>query len=112
MGRFPAQGTAILAPRAYSWSTRIRRGALSRNFMLIRKLSLNMPARPDIDANLSRKVITTAILHGSLFDEACPFGAPDPVCRPSATAHAACLLICSRAAVGWRALQSRAPLVP
>src|SRR5215475_12291841 len=76
MGRFPAQGIATLARRTYSWSIRIRRVALSRNSMLIRILSLNMPARPDIDAKLSRKAITTVILHGSHFDEACPLGAP------------------------------------
>src|SRR5215475_11587666 len=76
MGRFPAQGIATPGPRAYSWSIRIRRVALSLNFMLIRKLSLTMPARPDTNAKLSRKAITTVILHGSLFDEACSFGAP------------------------------------
>jgi hypothetical protein len=75
MGRFPAQGIATLASRSYSWSIRIRRVALSRNFMLILILSLNMPARSDIDAKLSRKAITTVILRGSLFDEASPFGA-------------------------------------
>jgi len=40
--------------------------------MSIRILSLNMPAGPDIDAKLSRKEITTVILHSSLFDEAPP----------------------------------------
>src|SRR5262245_37404002 len=70
MGRFPAQGITTLAPRTCSWSTRIRGVALSRNFMLIRKLSLNMLARPDINAKLSRKAITIVISHCSLSDEA------------------------------------------